>query len=36
MMNVLAIRKFFFLMLETEESIFETNSHHIFQDASEL
>ena len=36
MMNMLAIRQFFFLMLETEESIFETGSHHIFQEASEL
>ena len=27
---------FFSLMLETEESISETDSHHIFQEASEL
>ena len=36
MMNMLPIRQFFFLMLETEESISETDSHHIFQEASEL
>ena len=35
MMNMLAIR-YFFLMLETEESISEIDSHHILQEASEL
>ena len=35
MMNMLAIRHFF-LMLETEESISEIDSHHILQEASEL
>ena len=35
-MNMLAIRYFFFLMLETEESISEIDSHHILQEASEL
>ena len=35
LMNMLAIR-FFFLMLETEESVSEIDSHHILQAASEL
>ena len=35
MMNMLAIRHFF-LMLETEKSISEIDSHHILQEASEL
>ena len=35
MMNMLAIR-FFFLMLETKESISEIDNHHILQEASEL
>ena len=35
MMNMLAIPHFF-LMLETEESISEIDSHHILQAASEL
>ena len=35
MMNMLAIL-YFFLMLETEESISEIDSHHILQEASEL
>ena len=35
MMNMLAIR-YFFLMLETEESIFEIDNHHILQEAFEL
>ena len=34
-MNMLAIR-YFFLKLETEESISEIDSHHILQEASEL
>ena len=33
-MNMLAIR-YFFLKLETEESISEIDSHHILQEASE-
>ena len=36
MMNMLAIRYFFFVMLEAEESISEIDSHHILQEASEL
>ena len=35
MMNMLAIR-YFFLMLETEESISEIDSHHILEEASKL
>ena len=35
MMNMLAIR-YFSLMLETEESVSEIDSHHILQEASEL
>ena len=35
MMNMLAIQ-YFFLTLETEESISEIDSHHILQDVSEL
>ena len=35
MMNMLAIRHFF-LMLETEKSISEIDSHHILLEASEL
>ena len=35
MMNMLAIQ-FFFLMLETKESISEIDNHHILQEASEL
>ena len=35
-MNTLAMRKFFYLMLETEELIFEIDSHHVLQEASEL
>ena len=35
MMNMLAIR-YFFLMLEAEESISEIHSYHILQEASEL
>ena len=35
MMKMLAIR-YFFLMLETEDSIYEIDSHHILQGASEL
>ena len=35
MMNMLAIQ-YFFLKLETEESISEIDSHHILQDVSEL
>ena len=36
MMSMLAIRYFFFLMPETEESISEIDYHHILQEASEL
>ena len=36
MMNMLAGYNKFFLVLETEESISELESHHILQDASEL
>ena len=35
MMNMLAIR-YFFLMLETKESIYEIDNHHILQEASEV
>ena len=35
MMNMLAIR-FFPVMLETEESISEIDSHHLLQGASDL
>ena len=35
MMNMLAIR-YLSLMLETEESVSEMDSHHILQEASEL
>ena len=36
MRNMFAMRWFFFLMLETEESISEIDSHHILQGVSEL
>ena len=35
-MNMLAIRYFFFLMLETEELVSKIGSLHILQEASEL
>ena len=35
MMNMLAVQ-LFFLMLETEESVSEIDSHYILQEASEL